>query len=174
MNICKKRRIQTARLELKPYSAQDIGALAALLMNPEIAKTFMVPEFESIAQAEALAEKLVGFSRIEDVRHLEYGIYLNGTLIGFVNDCGIEDDEIEIGYVVHPEYQGRGYASEAVKAVLGELRETGFRKVSAGYFAENEVSRRVTEKCGMKPVERTDEEEYRGKKHLCRYCEIEF
>ena len=64
MNICKKRRIQTARLELKPYSAQDIGALAALLMNPEIAKTFMVPEFESIAQAEALAEKLVGFSRI--------------------------------------------------------------------------------------------------------------
>lgn len=174
MNICKKRRIQTARLELKPYSAQDIGALAALLMNPEIAKTFMVSEFESIAQAKALAEKLVDFSRIEDVRHLEYGIYLNGALIGFVNDCGIEDDEIEIGYVVHPEYQGRGYASEAVKAVLGELRETGFRKVSAGYFAENEASRRVMEKCGMKPVERTDEEEYRGKKHLCRYCEIEF
>lgn len=105
---------------------------------------------------------------------MEYGIYLNGTLIGFVNDCGIEDDEIEIGYVVHPEYQGRGYASEAVKAVLGELRETGFRKVSAGYFAENEASRRVMEKCGMKPVERTDEEEYRGEKHLCRYCEIEF
>ena len=43
MNISQTRRIQTARLELKPYSAQDIGALATLLMNPEIAKTFMVP-----------------------------------------------------------------------------------------------------------------------------------
>mgnify|MGYP002591663155 CR=1 FL=1 len=37
-----------------------------------------------------------------------------------------------------------------MKAVLGELRGTGFRKVSAGYFVENEASRRVMEKCGMR------------------------
>ncbi len=30
------------------------------------------------------------------------------------------------------------------------------------------------EKCGMKQTSVTDEEEYRGKIHLCRYCEIVF
>ena len=46
-----------------------------------------------------LVGKLIEFSKVEDMVHLEYGIYLNDMLIGFVNDCGIEADEIEIGYV---------------------------------------------------------------------------
>ena len=30
------------------------------------------------------------------------------------------------------------------------------------------------EKCGMQPIAYTDEEEYRGVRHLCRYCEVRF
>ena len=74
----------------------NTDALAGLLTDPEITKTFMAPDFESPEQARALAEKLVNFSRIEDTAHLEYGIYLNGALIGFINDCGIEDEEIDV------------------------------------------------------------------------------
>lgn len=95
-------------------------------------------------------------------------------MIGFVNDCEIGDDEIEIGYVIHPQYQGRGYATEAVHAVIAELREMGFRKVTAGYFSENTASLRVMEKCGMQKTTITDEEDYRGKRHICKYCEICF
>ena len=80
-----------------------------------------------------LAEKLIDFSREEDTTHLEYGICLNGKIIGFINDCGIKDEEIEIGYVIHPDNQGHGYATEAVRAIICELREMGFRKVIAGY-----------------------------------------
>ena len=50
----------------------------------------------------------------------------------------------------------------------------GFRRVTAGYFEGNEASHRVMEKCGMQPVAYTDEEEYRGVRHLCRYCEVRF
>ena len=171
--IKKKARIETERLILKPYAPEDADGLAALLMNPEVTKTFMAPEFTSFGQAKDLAEKLIAFSREEDTAHLEYGIYLDGRLVGFVNDCGIEDEDIEIGYVVHPDYQGRGYATEAVKAVIGELREMGFRKVMAGFFEENEASRRVMEKCGMRQTGVTDEKTYRGRRHVCRYCEID-
>ena len=69
---------------------------------------------------------------------------------------------------------GHGYATEAVRAVLEELRDMGFRRVTAGYFEGNEASHRVMEKCGMQPVAYTDEEEYRGVRHLCRYCEVRF
>lgn len=55
----------------------------------------------------------------EDAARLEYGVYLDGKLIGFVNDCGIEDGEIEIGYVIHPGYPGHGYATEALKKIRG-------------------------------------------------------
>ncbi len=171
--IKKKSLIETERLTIKPYALEDMNRLVELLMNPEITKTFMVPEFESREQAESLANKLISFSKKEDTSHLEYGIYLDGKLIGFVNDCGIETDEIEIGYVIHPDYQGNGYATEAARTIIGELREMGFKKVTAGYFTENKVSLRVMEKCGMHQTLATDEVEYRGKNHICCYCEID-
>ncbi len=172
--IREKTQIKTERLILKPYSEQDMDALINLLTDPEITSTFMVPEMGSRSCAEELVKKLIGFSQPDDTKHLEYGIYLGEKMIGFVNDCGVEEDEIEIGYVIHPQYQGHGYATEAVHTVLAELREMGFRKVTAGYFAENTASLRVMEKCGMQRTTITEEEDYRGKRHLCRYCEICF
>lgn len=172
--IQKKAMIQTKRLTIKPYSEQDADELLDILTMPEVTETFMVPEMESRRCLEDLVQRLISFSQIEDDKHLEYGIYLNGKIIGFVNDCGIEDDEIEIGYVVHPRYQGHGYATEAVRAVMTELRDMGFRKITAGYFAENTASLRVMEKCGMRQTDITEEEEYRGKKHICKYCELCF
>ena len=172
--IQKKSCIHTARLTLRPYAPEDTAQLVALLTHPEVTKTFMVPDFATPEQAVALVSRLVAMSRPEDTAHLEYGICLDDRLIGFVNDCGIEEDEIEIGYVVSPDEQGRGYATEAVRAVLEELRGMGFRRVTAGYFEGNKASRRVMEKCGMQPTSETDEEEYRGICHLCRYCEVRF
>ena len=118
-----------------------------------------------------MAETLISYSQIEDVEHLAYGIYADDRLIGFINDCGMENDTIEIGYVIHPDYQGKGYATEAVHMMIKELLKMGFRKVKAGYFEENEASRRVMEKCGMKQLSYTDEIEYRGITHKCLYYE---
>lgn len=171
--IQKKAGIETERLVLKPYTEQDVDGLIELLTNPEVTRTFMVPDTD-LPGMKKLAEKLVEFSQPEDTEHLEYGVYLDGKIIGFVNDCGAEEDAIEIGYVIHPRCQGHGYATEAVRAVLAELREMGFKKVAAEYFAENTASLRVMEKCGMRQTDRTDEEEYRGRRHSCRYCEICF
>lgn len=172
--IQKKPCIRTKRLTLRPFVPEDTAQLVALLTHPEVTKTFMVPDFATPDQAVALVSRLIAMSRPEDTVHLEYGICLDGRLIGFVNDCGIEEDEIEIGYVMHPDEQGHGYATEAVRAVLQELRSMGFRRVRAGYFEGNNASRRVMEKCGMQPIDESDEEEYRGEVHRCLYTEVRF
>ena len=164
--------IQTNRLELKSYKISDKEQLIKLLTNTEVTKTFMVPEFKSLKQVLDLVCKLIEFSKAEDTTHLEYGIYLNGTLIGFINDCGFDDEEIEIGYVIHPDYKGQGYATEAVSAVIMDLFKMGFKKITSGCFEENIASRRVMEKCGMQLIEKSNIKEYRGVSHICRYFEI--
>ncbi len=164
--------IETERLVLRPYGNDDVNGLVRLLTDPIITETFMVPEFKSREEVQRLAKKLISFSSPDDASHLELGIYLDGELIGFVNDCGIDGDEIEIGYVIHPDHQGHGYATEAVRALISHLAGQGFSKIKAGYFEENHASRRVMEKCGMSDSDETEEEEYRGVVHNCRYMEI--
>ncbi len=59
-------------------------------------------------------------------------------------------DQREIGYVLNPEYWGKGFAAEASKAML----ELGFNNMGldliwCGYFEGNHRSKRVIEKCGF-------------------------
>ena len=60
----------------------------------------MIPDFANPKQAEALFEKMMDFSKSEN--HFVYGIYVNDTVIGFVNDCEINDSALELGYVIAP------------------------------------------------------------------------
>lgn len=171
--IIKKDRIVTERLVLMPYRSDDRDRLVEMMLDPEINRTFMVPEYETREQYFALADKLIEFSQLSDTKHLEYGIYKDGYMIGFVNDCGHDDSTLEVGYVIDPAFKGCGYATEAVKAVIGELREMGFSKVIAGFFEGNEGSRKVMEKCGMHLNGVEDDEEYRGQTLHCYECEME-
>lgn len=168
--ITKTSKIQTARLELKPYSDNDLEDMVCILCNDEIKKTFMIPDFETKEDAIKLFYKLKERSLVEE--HFEYGVYLNGQLIGFVNDVEIHKDIIEIGYVIHPNFKNQGYATEALAAVLKELFRIGYTVVKAGLFEENVASRRVMEKCGMKMTKQEDNIEYRGNIHRCIYFEM--
>jgi RimJ/RimL family protein N-acetyltransferase len=162
--------LATQRLILKPYEEEDKVACIELLLNEEIKKTFMIPNFESQEQAEDMFYKLKQYSISND--HFEYGIYLDNQLIGFINDCEIENDSIELGYVIHPHFKGKGFATEALKAAVNELFRMGYKSVTAAYFEENIASRRVLDKCGMQPLPKDDYIEYLGKSHHCLYYGI--
>ena len=171
--ILKKEHIITDRLTLGPYRKEDRERLTEMMRNPEITATFIVPDYSEEVQFYALADKLIEFSQINDTAHLEYGVYLDGYMIGFVNDCGYDDEAIELGYVIDPAFKGLGFATEAVNAVINELHEMGFKKVVASFFEGNIGSRTVMEKCGMHLNGNSDYEEYRGKKFKCYECEME-
>lgn len=170
--IIKKDIITTERLVIKPFAFGDRERLGEFFKNREITETFMVPDYSTEKQYIELADKLICFSQIEDETHLAYGVYLNNILVGFVNDCGFDNEKIEIGYVIHPDYKNCGFATEAVKAILKELWDMGFKKITADFFEENKASLKVMEKCGMTLTGVTDEVEYRGIIHKCLHCEI--
>ena len=55
----------------------------------------------------------------------------------------------EIGYDLMYEHWGKGFMTEAVKAVINELFMEGFVKIGACHRVDNPASGKVMEKCGM-------------------------
>lgn len=62
--------------------------------------------------------------------------------------------EAELGWALAPEFTGRGYATEAVRAAIDVcFGRLGLRRVHAGCFAANEPSWRLMERLGMRREE---------------------
>ena len=71
------------------------------------------------------------------------------TIIGA---CGVTalDDQAELGYWLGVPYWGKGYATEALHAVIDyAFTDLGHEAVNAGARVTNPASRRVLEKCGF-------------------------
>ena len=59
--------------------------------------------------------------------------------------------QAELGWVFHPDHTRRGYATEAVRALIRLcFDDLGLRRVTAGCFAANESSWRLMERVGMR------------------------
>ena len=90
-----------------------------------------------------------------DERFYGWAVEHGGRLIGTVGayDYDPETDSIEIGCSIERESWGRGFAGEAVSAVLDYLtRQAGIWNVKAWCAADNIASMKVMEKAGMKRV----------------------
>jgi RimJ/RimL family protein N-acetyltransferase len=163
--------LHTPRLTLRPLVSSDTENAIAIFQSDKVNATYMLPDFPTREDAVKLFDRLMTLSHGSE--HLVLGIALGDSFIGFLNDTGFEDGMIEIGYALHPDYWNRGYATEALTAVIAELFRLGFSTVRAGFFEENPASGRVMEKSGMHRINYTDNIDYRGKTHRCIYYEIE-
>ena len=163
--------IKTERLEIMPFRTKDYPDLEELLTNSQIKKTYMIPDFETVEALNGLIQRIVQYS-LSDQR-FERGIFLEDRLIGFVNEVERKDCSIELGYVIHPAFWGRGYATEMLKAVIEMLLEEGFSQVITGAFEENTASIRVMEKCGMGKTAVEEDIAYQGSNHHCIFYSVE-
>lgn len=157
--------IPTPRLTLRPLCPTDEGALLALFRHPAVGETYMVPELSDPQAAQRLFQRIMTLSL--DDKHFVRAIDLQGQLIGLINDTEIIGTTMELGWVIHPDHQRRGYCTEAVSAALQALFAQGYTQITAGAFQHNAASLRVMQKCGMIPLDKEETIEYRGRTHLC-------
>ena len=154
-------------LELGIFRPEDEPVILEILTDPTVAQTYMLPEFRQKEEAIPLVLRLMALSQQED-RYVRC-IRLKGRAIGFLNDVEIRNGKIELGYVIHPAYQGQGHMTQALGLAIRELHENGFWEVICGAFEENPASLRVMAKSGMQKSDYTDTVEYRGRTHRCLY-----
>ena len=154
---------------LRPFEEADARTVIEMLMDEQVKKTYMVPDFPSPEAAMPLFQRFVALSR--EKGRLMRAVSVDGEAVGMIHDVEISGGEVEVGYVIHPRYWGRGYATRALQLAMEEFFRRGFEKVKAAAFEENAASFRVMEKAGMAKTAQTEILSYRGRDRHCIYYE---
>jgi len=141
--------LETGRLLLRAPKLDDAKVIARLANNRKIAEmTALIPHPYGVDDAKAWIESLA-----EEGGGWTFAVTAKAEGGALIGACGYgrrHDDEPEIGYWIGEPYWGRGYATEAVRAVIDHLFSvTELDALSAGCRVTNLASRRVIEKCGF-------------------------
>ncbi|WP_328477018.1 GNAT family N-acetyltransferase [Actinoplanes sp. NBC_00393] len=144
--------IATERLVLRRFRASDAAVLAAYRSDPEVARYQSWDAPFPLERAE-LAVRNFAAGSPDQAGHFQYAIELAAepALIGDVY-VRLHDNlkQAEIGFTLAPAYQRRGYATEAVSAVLDRLfRLQGLHKVTGECDARNGPSAALFERLGF-------------------------
>ena len=147
--------IETERLTLRPFLPDDLEALASYRSRPDVAR-YLMWDAESEEEVRAALDRKIRATAIrseEDFLALAIVRRDGGAMIGDVVLSLVSEErrEGEIGYIIHPDHHGCGYATEAGQAVLA-LAFEGLRlhRVIGALEARNTASARVLEKLGMR------------------------
>jgi RimJ/RimL family protein N-acetyltransferase len=137
--------LETERLVLRAPQRCDVKAIVRLVNDRRVAEnTARIPHPYGISDA----ERFIAAVNRQD-GEATFAVIRGGDLIGV---CGVEprDNAPEIGYWLGAPYWGRGYATEAVRAVIDYAFGTvGHGTLQACARVGNPASRRVLEKCGF-------------------------
>ena len=72
-----------------------------------------------------------------------------------VGSCGLgrrPSGAVEMGYWIGRSFWGRGFATEASRALIDIARGLGLPRLEASHFLDNPASARVLEKLGFEPL----------------------
>jgi RimJ/RimL family protein N-acetyltransferase len=147
--------LETERLTLRPFEPGDLEALYQMHSDAGVAR-WLRNEARTLEETRDLLErKIAGAALEEEGQWLGAAGVLRETS-ELVADLALywqseEHKQGELGFVVHPRHQGRGYATEAARPLLDFAFETlGLHRVVGTLEARNAASARVLEKLGMR------------------------
>ncbi|MGP6170443.1 GNAT family N-acetyltransferase [Microbacterium sp. A204] len=152
--------LRTERLEIRPATADDLGAIWEYRRLPEVSRWLgPAPETREAFDELYLEPRRLATTLV--IRRLTDDAVIGDIMLkvedGWAQREVIErarDVEAELGWSLAPEHTGQGYASEAVHSVIDAcFGPLGLRRVHAGCFADNEPSWRLMERLGMRREE---------------------
>ena len=146
----------TDAVSLRPFTRSDAESLLGLRIKN---RSFLIP-FEPqrdvniytlSAQRRQIESDEEGF---ESGRRFAFGIYLGDLLVGRVSLDNVVRgawQNATLGYFVDREHNGKGIATEAVRAAVGYgFTDAHLHRVQAGVMPRNVRSIRVLEKVGFR------------------------
>jgi RimJ/RimL family protein N-acetyltransferase len=160
--------LTTERLVLREFIEEDWSAVLAFQQNPLYLRYYEWTERTPEGAREFVQMFLANQCENPRIKfQLAATLRATGELIG---NCGIRMKsegarEADIGYELDPRYWGKGYASEAARAIVQfGFSELHLHRVWSCCVADNVGSARVLEKLGMRQEGRLRENEfYKGR-----------
>lgn len=144
--------IETERLRLREIKPEDAAVLFAYFSKEITIRYYGQEPFQQVEDAEMLIEAFR--KTYEEKKGIRWGIECRETneLIGTIGYhlWSPRHKRAEIGYDLHPDHWGKGYATEAVKAVIHYgFQEMELNRIGAVVFLENEASHKLLRKLGF-------------------------
>lgn len=144
--------IETPRLRLRTWIAEDLEPLAAMCADPRVMEFF--PALLSREETEAMWARI--HSHFADHGFGPWAMEVDGEFAGSLGLKWISRFEthftpcVELGYRMRPEFWGRGLATEGGRAALRYgFEQLGLDEIVAYTLPVNRRSRRVMEKLGL-------------------------
>ena len=138
--------LETERLLLRRPTLADVKAIAHLANDRRIAdNTRRLPHPYTQDHAVEFVRSLA-----DEIRNTVFLIEHDGSPIGMVGVDWRHPDAPELGYWLGVEYWGRGFATEAARAVIDfTFEEFAIENLFSGARVANPSSRNILEKCGF-------------------------
>lgn len=159
-------RLETERLLLRLLQPGDAEAIARYAGDRRVAaQTLTIPHPYSLD----MAREFIAHSQRGAVEGSDFVFALlrkpERELVGVIGLRPQAGHSAEVGYWTGAPFWGRGYMTEALRAVIDHIfRDLGLRRVHASHFAGNPASGRVMQKAGM-------QYEARLRQHVVRWGE---
>jgi RimJ/RimL family protein N-acetyltransferase len=147
--------IETERLVLRPLEPDDFDALYAYQSREDVTRyLYWGPRTKPEVRG-ALEEKMAHTAIDEEGDFIVLAAVTKdtGVLVGDVNLLFVSEEhqQGEIGYIVHPDHQCHGYATEAAHVMLRlGFEDLALHRIVGRAEARNTGSARVLEKLGMR------------------------
>ena len=155
--------LETERLHLRRIVKNDVNEIFALRSNKETMK--YIPRPLAKTKEDALEHIAMIEEKIENNEGINWAITLkdNPKLIGIIGHYRIKPEHFraEIGYMLLPEYHGKGLIVEAIKETLNyAFQIMELHSIEAIIDPENYASERVLQKSGFVKEAHLKENEY--------------
>jgi RimJ/RimL family protein N-acetyltransferase len=161
--------LRTARLDLLPLRVEHAGEMAEVLSDAAL-HTFIGGTPATPEALRSRYERLVAGSPDPAVVWCNWVLRLReeGCLVGTVQ-ATVTGEVAEIAWVVGTPWQGRGFAGEAARGLVGRLgEEPGVRTVVAHVHPDHRASAAVATAAGLAPTDRYQDGEVRWELPLRR------
>jgi RimJ/RimL family protein N-acetyltransferase len=151
-------RLETDRLIVRPWRVEEAPRLFEILSDPDTVRWFGTPT--PLTDVTQVVERIAGYARYEEPR----GVWTMARKdadrpLGGVMLIGLPDTDLtQIGWYLHPDSTGHGYATEACAAVLAFGLAAGMSEIRAVIDVANAPSIAVAERLGMRLLGRVDED----------------
>jgi ribosomal-protein-alanine N-acetyltransferase len=150
--MCPQPVLETERMILRPFKLTDAKDVQTLAGHRDIAETtYNVPHPYEDGTAETWISTHEDKYNKEEAVTLAMTLKEDGRLVGCISLFEvIKGHKGELGYWVGVPYWGKGYCTEAARAIMEYgFTELDLNRIHACYFTKNAASGRVMEKLGM-------------------------
>lgn len=145
-------KLETARLVLRTVAAPDAGAMFRYRKLPAV-RRFQGAGMTSLSDIDGIikATRRAGLNTQGTWHQLAITLRAGGMLAGDIGMHFTAYGQAEIGYTLAPEFQGKGYAGEAVFGVVDYLfSKLKKQRVSASVDPQNHASVKLLERMGFR------------------------